>query len=305
MAVRKGPIGAMVVTITMSERALDFLSEEGTEILWSNSVDCVTSPNRALCLSYVHKTVSSDILDLFSARSEPKQSCRDRYRHLLHCICQFSKLMVQSFTVTSQSDLSQVTPENLAVFTVAYKWVWNWYHFMYRSDFLHSTPWKRVNQYSIPADMPACPEDGCICVVRSSVVIKASSDTKFNLFIVGMGQLIGICAEGSNSLFILLRNSNRSPMGKHWHLLNSWHSLLINDQQLRHCEHVHGSPPLQGHRRHLYHSSCPSKTTRLVWRRRIQVHIWCKAVDLLASSWGWQHCSYRKWPPGWAKISRL
>jgi len=51
-----------------------------------------------------------------------------------------------AFAISYVSDLSQVTEENLAVFTVAYH-----------------TPWKRVTTYQVPADMPACPEDGCIC----------------------------------------------------------------------------------------------------------------------------------------------
>ncbi|KAF9056913.1 hypothetical protein BDP27DRAFT_1372961 [Rhodocollybia butyracea] len=44
------------------------------------------------------------------------------------------------------SDIADVTPENLVVFSVAY-----------------NTPWKRMTTYDIPADMPACPEGGCIC----------------------------------------------------------------------------------------------------------------------------------------------
>ncbi|KAH9483545.1 hypothetical protein JR316_0003015 [Psilocybe cubensis] len=44
------------------------------------------------------------------------------------------------------SDIKAVTPQNLAVFTVRY-----------------NTPWKRVISYDVPANLPACPEGGCIC----------------------------------------------------------------------------------------------------------------------------------------------
>ncbi|KAJ3859644.1 hypothetical protein EV359DRAFT_67987 [Lentinula novae-zelandiae] len=44
------------------------------------------------------------------------------------------------------SDVADVTPENLVVFSVTY-----------------NTPWKRLTTYEVPANMPACPEGGCIC----------------------------------------------------------------------------------------------------------------------------------------------
>ncbi|KAJ3966637.1 hypothetical protein EV361DRAFT_808689 [Lentinula raphanica] len=44
------------------------------------------------------------------------------------------------------SDVADVTPENLVVFSVAY-----------------NTPWKRETTYDIPAELPACPDGGCIC----------------------------------------------------------------------------------------------------------------------------------------------
>ncbi|KAE9409025.1 hypothetical protein BT96DRAFT_807357 [Gymnopus androsaceus JB14] len=44
------------------------------------------------------------------------------------------------------SDIADVTPENLVVFSVTY-----------------NTPWLRLTNYEIPAAMPACPEGGCIC----------------------------------------------------------------------------------------------------------------------------------------------
>ncbi|KAG2068216.1 hypothetical protein BDR04DRAFT_1025185 [Suillus decipiens] len=51
-----------------------------------------------------------------------------------------------AFAISYQSDISQVTMDNLAVFTVRY-----------------NTPWKRVTSYDVPKDMPACPADGCTC----------------------------------------------------------------------------------------------------------------------------------------------
>ncbi|KAH8824929.1 hypothetical protein DL96DRAFT_1611296 [Flagelloscypha sp. PMI_526] len=50
-----------------------------------------------------------------------------------------------SFAISYNSELSQVTKENLVVFTT-----------------LDNTPWKRVAIYDVP-DLPACPEKGCIC----------------------------------------------------------------------------------------------------------------------------------------------
>ncbi|KAF9009666.1 hypothetical protein BDQ17DRAFT_1406668 [Cyathus striatus] len=51
-----------------------------------------------------------------------------------------------AFAISYVSDIKQVTPDNLAVFSVRYH-----------------TPWKRVTSYSVPAAMPACPDGGCIC----------------------------------------------------------------------------------------------------------------------------------------------
>jgi len=50
-----------------------------------------------------------------------------------------------AFAISYTSDITQVTPENLVVFSVVYH-----------------TPWKRLTTYDIPA-LPACPEGGCIC----------------------------------------------------------------------------------------------------------------------------------------------
>lgn len=51
-----------------------------------------------------------------------------------------------AFAISYQSDIKQVTPENLIVFSVRYH-----------------TPWKRVTTYDVPDAMPACPPEGCIC----------------------------------------------------------------------------------------------------------------------------------------------
>lgn len=51
-----------------------------------------------------------------------------------------------AFAIAYVSDISQANPSNMAIFTVAY-----------------NTPYKRLATYDIPADLPACPEGGCIC----------------------------------------------------------------------------------------------------------------------------------------------
>ncbi|TFK24632.1 hypothetical protein FA15DRAFT_619053 [Coprinopsis marcescibilis] len=51
-----------------------------------------------------------------------------------------------AFAISYESDIKKVTPENLVVFSVR-----------------HNTPWKRVVWYDVPAGMPACPTEGCIC----------------------------------------------------------------------------------------------------------------------------------------------
>ncbi|KAJ7454823.1 hypothetical protein FB451DRAFT_1279496 [Mycena latifolia] len=50
-----------------------------------------------------------------------------------------------AFAISYHSDLSDVTPENLVVFTT-----------------LYHTPWERLATYAVP-NLPACPPDGCIC----------------------------------------------------------------------------------------------------------------------------------------------
>jgi len=51
-----------------------------------------------------------------------------------------------AFAISYNSDISQVTMENLVVFTV-----------------LPNTPWKRIATYQVPRDMPPCPAEGCTC----------------------------------------------------------------------------------------------------------------------------------------------
>ncbi|THU92255.1 hypothetical protein K435DRAFT_672441 [Dendrothele bispora CBS 962.96] len=51
-----------------------------------------------------------------------------------------------AFAISYVSDIKQVTPENLVVFSIKYH-----------------TPWKRVTSYDVPAAMPPCPDGGCIC----------------------------------------------------------------------------------------------------------------------------------------------
>ncbi|PLB51504.1 hypothetical protein P170DRAFT_443704 [Aspergillus steynii IBT 23096] len=50
-----------------------------------------------------------------------------------------------AFAISYESDISKVTMENLAVFSV-----------------LEHSPWKRLATYEVP-DLPACPPDGCTC----------------------------------------------------------------------------------------------------------------------------------------------
>ncbi|KAG9316970.1 hypothetical protein JVU11DRAFT_1150 [Chiua virens] len=53
-----------------------------------------------------------------------------------------------AFAISYESDIKKVTLENLVVFTVKYH-----------------TPWKRIATYEVPAGMPECPPEGCICVI--------------------------------------------------------------------------------------------------------------------------------------------
>ncbi|KAM0287373.1 hypothetical protein ACHAO9_007777 [Fusarium lateritium] len=51
-----------------------------------------------------------------------------------------------AWAISYQSDIRNVTMDNLAVFTV-----------------LEHTPWKRLATYQVPKDMPECPDGGCYC----------------------------------------------------------------------------------------------------------------------------------------------
>ncbi|KAH7910501.1 hypothetical protein BJ138DRAFT_101827 [Hygrophoropsis aurantiaca] len=51
-----------------------------------------------------------------------------------------------AFAISYESDLSKVDITNLVVFTVRYH-----------------TPWLRLTTYDVPAAMPPCPPEGCIC----------------------------------------------------------------------------------------------------------------------------------------------
>jgi hypothetical protein len=52
------------------------------------------------------------------------------------------------FAISYKSNIRDVTLADLTVFTVA-----------------PNTPWERIAKYKVPAQMPACPPAGCICVV--------------------------------------------------------------------------------------------------------------------------------------------
>lgn len=51
-----------------------------------------------------------------------------------------------ALSIVYKSDEHDVKPEDLVVFSVNQK-----------------CPWKRFTDFQIPADMPACPPEGCIC----------------------------------------------------------------------------------------------------------------------------------------------
>ncbi|KAG8798378.1 hypothetical protein FRC18_008675, partial [Serendipita sp. 400] len=52
-----------------------------------------------------------------------------------------------AFAISYNSNIEDVTMENLVTFTVRYH-----------------TPWKLLTTYDVPAGMPPCPDGGCICV---------------------------------------------------------------------------------------------------------------------------------------------
>jgi len=51
-----------------------------------------------------------------------------------------------AIAISYNSNIEDVTPENLVVFTIT-----------------ANTPWKRIVTYEIPKALPACPPAGCIC----------------------------------------------------------------------------------------------------------------------------------------------
>ena len=71
-----------------------------------------------------------------------------------------------AFAISYNSDISNVTMENLVVFTTAPKYD---YFFPSRMqgkcvDMIRcSTPWKRIATYAVPRDLPPCPARGCYC----------------------------------------------------------------------------------------------------------------------------------------------
>ncbi|KAJ7580750.1 hypothetical protein C8J56DRAFT_794873 [Mycena floridula] len=67
--------------------------------------------------------------------------------HLLVHTQNFSMTAGTALAISYQSNLADVTPENLVVFST-------------KSD----GPWHRLNAYDVPAALPECPEGGCICV---------------------------------------------------------------------------------------------------------------------------------------------
>jgi hypothetical protein len=60
--------------------------------------------------------------------------------------CNQSTAAGTALAISYHSEISQVTLENLVVFSV-----------------LENTPWKLIAIYDIPADLPACPAEGCTC----------------------------------------------------------------------------------------------------------------------------------------------
>ncbi|KAI5986752.1 hypothetical protein F5J12DRAFT_898676 [Pisolithus orientalis] len=72
-----------------------------------------------------------------------------------------------AFAISYTSSLSEVTVDNLVVFSVRYKYgvFFIFVACLLVPDARSSTPWKRVTSYDVPAAMPACPADGCICAI--------------------------------------------------------------------------------------------------------------------------------------------
>jgi hypothetical protein len=60
--------------------------------------------------------------------------------------CNQSTAAGTALAISYQSNLADVTLDNLVVFSV-----------------LYNTPWKRIANYHVPAKLPECPPDGCTC----------------------------------------------------------------------------------------------------------------------------------------------
>lgn len=84
------------------------------------------------------------------------------------------------------------------------------------SDVLHSTPFKMLTKYAIPADLPACPEEGCICVVRGSF-LKLSTDADILFLQWGWVRCSGLLLY-SQTNFLSLETLYRFLMGKYFDL---------------------------------------------------------------------------------------
>lgn len=51
-----------------------------------------------------------------------------------------------AIAIAYTSDINAVKPSDMTVISVNY-----------------TSPWKRLTEYQIPAGLPACPDDGCLC----------------------------------------------------------------------------------------------------------------------------------------------
>jgi hypothetical protein len=67
-----------------------------------------------------------------------------------------------AFAISYESDITEVTMENLAVFTVLEQYVLLLWLNSIQKLIITSTPWKRIATYQVP-DLPACPPAGCYC----------------------------------------------------------------------------------------------------------------------------------------------
>ncbi|KIY46497.1 hypothetical protein FISHEDRAFT_28572, partial [Fistulina hepatica ATCC 64428] len=123
------PAGGNFTVEIATNRAFTTLSYNGTYV--SDWPDGKTYPD-----DYVLRTVSSPALVFrtFELRG-----------FLVHTQNQ-SMAAGSAFAIAYKSDINDVEPEDLVVFTT-----------------LEHTPWKRIASYEVPAALPACPDDGCIC----------------------------------------------------------------------------------------------------------------------------------------------